>query len=199
MPLRVRLIGGLCRCYANVATGTLRALATDLRNALMRSISCMVRAVKYDSPHAEHDHIGMPSMIRRLSPLPKLRVTCLSEGLPAPQLLQLSSAEVGSDDDELASGANLDDSFAGEAREGLALDDVLGFPARPVALTLDDLPGEDDVFEVEDSEVVIFEFVRSVSGDHLGERADQLPELCDRCLSHAQVYAMLPSKRSGDS
>jgi hypothetical protein len=37
-----------------------------------------------------------------------------------------------------------------------------GFPGRPVALTLDDLPGEDDVLKIEDREVVIFELVGSV-------------------------------------
>jgi len=36
----------------------MRLIATDLRSALMRSISCMVWAEKCDSPQLGHDHIG---------------------------------------------------------------------------------------------------------------------------------------------
>jgi hypothetical protein len=42
------------------------------------------------------------------------------------------------------------------------LDDVLGFTGFTVSLSLNDLPCEDDVFEVEDCEVFIFKFVCGV-------------------------------------
>jgi len=51
----------------------------------MRSISCMVFAVKYDSPQAGQDQRGTPSMTRRFAPLPKLRVTCFNWIVPLPQ------------------------------------------------------------------------------------------------------------------
>lgn len=70
---------------AKAATGTGRLMATDLRSALMRSISCMVCAVKYDSPQREHDHMGMASMTSSAAPLPKLRVTYFNCGDPPPQ------------------------------------------------------------------------------------------------------------------
>ena len=79
----------------------------------MRSISCMVCAVKFDSPHRGQDHMGMPSMTNSAAPLPKLRVTTLSCGEAAPQWAHWRSAEVDSDDDELAAGTDFDDDFCG--------------------------------------------------------------------------------------
>ncbi len=55
---------------------------------MIRSISCIVFAVKYDSPQLGHDHNGTPSMTRRLAPLPKLRVTCFSWIALLPQYVQ---------------------------------------------------------------------------------------------------------------
>ena len=63
---------------SNNATATLRCFASDLRSALIRSSSCMVRAVKYDSPQLGHDHIGMRSITRRSLPVPKVRLTSFS-------------------------------------------------------------------------------------------------------------------------
>ena len=85
-------------------------------------------------------------MTSSAAPLPKLRVTYFSCGELAPQCAQCRSAEVGSDDDDLCGGA-------GERDAG---DDALDFAGFDVALTLRDLPREDDVFEIEDGEVVIF-------------------------------------------
>lgn len=68
----------------------------------------MVCAVKYDSPQREQDHMGIPSMTMSAAPLPKLRVTYL-----APQWAHRRSAEVDSDDDELAFEADFDDDFRG--------------------------------------------------------------------------------------
>ena len=72
------------------------------------------------------------------------------------------SAEVDGDDDELAAMTDLDDDLAGVACERAALDDVLGFAGRPVSLVRSDSTGENDVFKIEDREVVIFEFVRGM-------------------------------------
>ena len=95
-------------------------------------------------------------MTSSAAPLPKLRVTYFSCGELAPQCAQCRSAEVGSDDDELAAEAAFDDDLCGGAGERDAGDDALDFAGFDVALTLRDLPREDDVFEIEDGEVVIF-------------------------------------------
>ena len=52
--------------------------------------------------------------------------------------------------------------FGGIAGERGALDDILDFTSCLVPLALDDLAREDDVFEINDGEVVIFKFVRCV-------------------------------------
>ena len=84
--------------------------------------------------------------------------------------------------------ANFGDDFSGDSIEGAALNDVLRFAGAAIALALDDLAREDDVFEIEDREVVIFKFVRSVGGDGVAERQDQLAKVGDGHLGHAQVY-----------
>ena len=75
--------------YASVAskaaTETERLTAKDFLNALMRSISCMVCAEKYDSPQFGHDHMGMASTTINAAPLSKLRVTCLRWTVSLPQ------------------------------------------------------------------------------------------------------------------
>lgn len=68
------------------------------------------------------------------------------------------------------------------------MDDILGFSRCAIALPLDDLAGKEDVFKVEDREVVIFEFIRGVGGNNLAEGANQLAKPGDRQLSHARVY-----------
>ena len=83
---------------------------------------------------------------------------------------------------------DLGDNFAGVAFERGALDDILGLSGCTVSLALDDLTREDDVFKVEDGEVVIFKFVRGVSGNDVAERTDQMAKVCDGHLGHAQVY-----------
>ncbi len=78
--------------------------------------------------------------------------------------------------------------FTGDAFERGALDDILGLSRRLVSLALDDLTREDDVFKVEDGEVVIFKFVRGVGGNGIAERSDQLAKVGDGHLGHMQVY-----------
>ena len=80
------------------------------------------------------------------------------------------------------------DDFAGVTCERGTLDDVLGFAGRAVSLTLDDLPREDDVFKIEDGEVVIFKFVCCVGGNDVVEPTDQMAKAGDGHLAHAQVY-----------
>jgi hypothetical protein len=102
-------------------------------------------------------------MTRSAAPLPKLRVTYFSCGEPAPQCVHCRSAEVDSDDDELAAEAGIDDDFCGRAVERDARNGALDFADLDVTLTLRDLPREDDVLEVEDGEVVIFQLFSGVS------------------------------------
>lgn len=146
-----------------MATGTLRGTETDFRNALMRSTSCNVFAEKYDSPQLGQDHIGIRSIKSRPAPAPKLRVTSRCRTLGLAQNAQPPSAAVGGDDDELAGEPDLDDDFGGRAVERRARDDALDFARSDVALAFGDLPGEDDVFEVEDREAVIFKLAMRLS------------------------------------
>ena len=68
------------------------------------------------------------------------------------------------------------------------MNDVFGFTGCTVALALDDLAREDDVFKVEDGEVVIFKFVRGMGGNDVAERTDQMAKVGDGHLGHAKVY-----------
>ena len=153
----------------------------------MRSSSCIVLAVKYDSPQAEHDHIGTASTTNNVAPDPKLRVTLLIERLLLPQFAQGSSTEVDRDDVETAGRTDFGDRFSSVTGKGCALDDVLDFARRPVTLTFNDLAREDDVFEVEDAEVVIVKFVRCVGGNGVGKSTDQMANLGDGYLCHSSV------------
>ncbi len=130
----------------------------------------------------------MPSTTKSVEPAPKLRVTYLSWTLLSPHCAHALSAEVDSDDEELAVVTELDDDFTGRAFERGTLDDVLGFTARTVALALDDLPCEDDVLEVKDGEVVIIKFIRCMGGNDVAQRAYQTTKLNDRHLGHVRVY-----------
>ena len=130
----------------------------------------------------------MRSTTKSVGPAPKLRVTYFNWTSPSPHCAHALSAELGSDDEELAVAAELDDDFTACAFERGALDDLFGFAARAVALALDDLPREDDVFEVKDGEVVIFKFIRCMGGNDVVQRSYQMTKLGDRHLGHASVY-----------
>lgn len=73
------------------------------------------------------------------------------------------SSDVGSDDDEPARDTDLDDNLGWRAVPRGAGDDALNFTGLRVALALDDLAREDDGFEVEDVEFVIFKSFGCVS------------------------------------
>lgn len=147
----------------------------------------MVFAVKYDSPQRGHDHMGMASMTSKEPPLPKLRVTYLSWTVASPQYVQHCSAEIDCDDNEPAGEADFDDRFGCRASERGAGNDALDFAGLRVTLSLGDSTREDEVFEIEDREVVIFEFVRGMGGYDVVERSNQVTELIDGELSHAIV------------
>ena len=82
---------------------------------------------------------------------------------------------------------NLGNDFGAEAFKGAALDEVLRFSGVPVALPLDDFPGEDDIFEVEDREAVVFEFIGGVGRDCIVERPDQVAKVGDGYCGHRQM------------
>ncbi|MDQ3563134.1 MAG: hypothetical protein M3436_03000 [Pseudomonadota bacterium] len=59
------------------------------------------------------------------------------------------------DDDKPSGGTNFDNGFCFEVIECETADDTLDLAGLAVALALDDCAREDDVFEIEDREVVI--------------------------------------------
>ena len=98
--------------------------------------------------------------------------------------------EVDGDDNELASGSELDDRFSRRSGEGNSGNDAFNFPGFSVALAFDDLAGEDDVFEVEDREVVIVKFLHSMHGDHVAQGANEVSSLADCWM----LYVLMPPK-----
>jgi hypothetical protein len=98
--------------------------------------------------------------------------------------------DVDGDDEEFAGTVDFGNDFSGSTVERAALDDVLGLTRGAVSLAFDDLAREDDVFEVKDGEVVIFEFVRCMGGNGVAERSDQLAKVGDGHLGHARVYGL---------
>jgi hypothetical protein len=103
----------------------------------MRSISCIVFAVKQDSPQCEQDHIGNRSITRRLRPLPKVRATRLRSTPARPHAAQRYLDEVERDDVERAGGANLDDRFRFATIKGAPPDDDLAFTRFGILLALE--------------------------------------------------------------
>lgn len=102
-------------------------------------------------------------MTKSAFPVPKLRVTFRSWIPRSPQDAQSASEEVDRDDEKRAGRADFDDGFRFDAVEGETADDGLDFAGLAVPLPLDDLAGEDNVFEVESREVVIFELFSCVN------------------------------------
>ena len=101
----------------------------------------------------------MASITSRVRSLPKLRVTRLSCNEEPPQYSQRGSTEIDRDDDESARKADFDDGFGRCAAERDAGDDTLGLAGLSVSLALNDFACEDDVFKVEDREIVIVKFL----------------------------------------
>lgn len=128
----------------------------------MRSISCRVCAVKYDSPQCGHDHKGIPSITISDGPRPKLRVTSRRCTPVRPHAAQRGLVTVDGDGEEITARGDLDDRLCRGAAERGAADDIFDSARLPVALMLDDCAREDNVFEIEDGEIVIFKFLRRV-------------------------------------
>ena len=160
---------------------------TDFRSALIRSISCIVCAVKYDSPQCGQDHIGMPSMTSKSFPLPKVRVTLRSCGPARPQDRQVALDEVDRDEEERTPGADFDDGLSFKTAERAPADDVLDFAGFGVSLSLDNLAREDNVFEVEDREVVIFKFFSSVKGHDIVQGTNEVANPCNSLFWHTPI------------
>lgn len=129
---------------------------------MIRSSSCIVCAVKYDSPQRGQDHIGIPSTTRRVGPVPKVRATRRSRAPARPQEAHRDLNEVDRDDIEDARAVDLDNRFAFAVIENLSSDDGLGFARFTIFLALSDAAREEDIFEIEDREVVIFQFFGGV-------------------------------------
>src|SRR5262245_29556178 len=109
----------------------------------MRSISCSVCAVKYDSPQCGHHHKGMPSITSNDGPRPKLRVLSRCCTPARPHAAQRSLGAVDRDDEEIPIQGNLDDRFGEIIAEGVTSDNVFDFVCLPVTLALDDRARED--------------------------------------------------------
>ena len=91
-------------------------------------------------------------------------MTRLSCAPVRPQEAQRCLAEVDRDDVERPRGAKLDDDVGLAVVKATPSDEDLGFTRLAVSLLLDDAASEDDVFEIKDREVVIFQFFGSVEG-----------------------------------
>ena len=127
----------------------------------------MVRAVKYDSPQWGHDHMGIPSTTSNDVPLPKLRVTRRKCTPARPQEAHTRSDEIDRDDVENARETDFDDRFGLALIKRAASDDDFGFMRLTVFLALNDTAREDDVFEIKDCEVFIFQFSGGVKGYYI--------------------------------
>ena len=155
----------------------------------MRSISCSVCAVKYDSPQCGHDHKGIPSITISDGPRPKLRVTSRRCTPVRPHAAQCSLGAVDGDGEEIAVRGDLDDGFRWDTVECAASDDIFNFTRLPVALAFDDRAREDNVFEIEDGEIVIFKFLRRVDGHGIVQGTDQVTEPVDGSLGHIRILS----------
>lgn len=133
----------------------------------MRSISCSVCAVKYDSPQWGHDHIGRFSITNSEEARPKLRVTFRSWTPARPHEAQAALDKVDRDDEEIADRAEPDHRFGLGSADRDAADDELALVRLAVALILDDFAGEKDVLEIKDRKVVIVKFFGSVNGNYV--------------------------------
>ena len=108
--------------------------------------------------------MGMPSTTSKDLPLPKLLVTrrrCTPE---RPHEAHTPLDEIDRDDVENARDADLDDRFGLSVIERASSDDDFCFVGLSVFLALNDVAREDDVFEIKDREVFIFQFSGGVKG-----------------------------------
>lgn len=111
-------------------------------------------------------------MTRSDGPRPKLRVTLRSSTPSRPQETHKELDKVDRDDKERTVEAELDDRFGFDGLRGDTADDELELSRFSVALALNDFAGKDDIFEIEDREVVIVKLFRSVERHNLVQRTN---------------------------
>ena len=116
--------------------------------------------------------------------MPNVRVTLRSWGAARPHEAHSSLDEIGGDDKERTGGPDFDDRFGFDAGERLTADDTFDFAGLAVPLSFGNLAREDDAFEVEDREVVIFKFFSSVNGYDIVQRTNKVANPCDGELRH---------------
>jgi len=131
--------------------------------------------------------MGMPSITRSAFPVPKLRVTLRSWIPTRPQEAQGGLDEVDRDDDEPANRTELDDCFGFAAGDRAAAEVALDFARVMVSLPFDDLSGEENAFEVEDREVVIFQLFCGVNGYDILQGTNELANPGEGQLRHTLI------------
>ena len=95
--------------------------------------------------------------------------------------------KVDSDNNERPSRSDFDDRFGRNAVERAALDEDFRLPGLTISLAFGDAPREDDVFKVEDREVVILEFVGGVNGDDVVQGTNQIANAGNGQLRHSFI------------
>ncbi len=123
------------------------------------------------------------------SPRPKIRVMSRRCTPIRPHAAQWGLGAVDGEGEEIAIRGDLDDGFCWDIVDRGAADDIFDFARLPVALALDDCAREDDVFEIEDGEIVIFKFLRRMDGHGIVQRTDQIAEPHDGSLGHTGILA----------
>lgn len=131
----------------------------------------------------------MPSITSSEGPRPKLRVTCRSCTPIRPHAAQRGLDAVDGDDEEIPVRGKFDDRFCRDFTERVAADDVFDFACLPVALALDDCARKDEVFEIEDGEIVIVKFLRRVDRHGIVQRTDQTTKPSNGSLGHMTILA----------
>jgi hypothetical protein len=129
----------------------------------------------------------MPSMTRRSLPLPKVRVTLRRWSPGRPHEAQARSDKVDRDDVERAGRAEFDDRFGLVAGERAPADDALDLAGLAVPLSLDKFAREDNAFEIEDRDVVIFKFFSSVNGYDIVQGTNEVADPCNSWLWHTRI------------
>ena len=140
-------------------------------------------------PQCGHDHKGIPSITISVGPRPKLRVTSRRCTPVRPHAAQRGLVAVDREGEEITVRGDLDDGFRRYAAEGVASDDTFDFARVPVALALDDRARKDNVFEIEDGEIVIFKFLRCVDGHGIVQGTNQITKLVDGSLGHVRILS----------
>ncbi len=106
--------------------------------------------------------MGMPSITKRDAPRPKLRVTFRSSTPVLAHDAQTRLDKVDGDDEDSANLIEFHDCLRCSAFDRVTADNELDFTRFTVALALADLACEEDGFEIENREVVIVKFLRSM-------------------------------------